>query len=228
MADNVLKSADAYLKSQKSLTMKAETMFDIVTDDGQVITYTMQLDLSVERPNKLYAKRVGAIRNQEIFYNGSKLVLHSLKHNVYAMEQVPPTIDEMMDYSMAQFGMQAPGSDLLYSDLYDGMLSDAVSGAYLGKVMVEGVECHHLAYRGNTVDFQLWIEAGKEAKPKRYMIVSKLMTAAPRYIININTLEPAQFSKEKFEFSPSADVKRIGFLTEEEIGQRKQAVKESK
>ncbi len=227
IADKVLRSADAYLKSQKSLAMKAETQLDIVTDEGQIVTYTTQIDLSLERPNKLYAKRVGVIRNQEFFYNGSELVLHSLNHNVYAMKQVPPTIDQMMDFTKGQLGLQAPGSDLLYSDLYEGMMSGAVSGAYLGRVVVDGVECHHLAYRGDEVDFQLWIEARNEAKPKRFMIVSNLMTAAPRFMMNVTSLEPAEFTKETFEFTPPAGERRIRFLREEGE-QLKEAVKESK
>ncbi len=229
MADKVLRSADAYLKSQKSLAVKAETLRDIVTDDGQIITFTTQIELSLERPNKMYAKRVGVIRNQEIFYNGSQLVLHSLNHNVFAMkQQVPPTIGQMMDFATAQLGLQVPGSDLLYKDLYDGMMSGAVSGLYLGKVVVDDVECHHLAYRGDELDFQLWIEAGNEAKPKRFMIVSKLMAAAPRYMINIASMEHAEFTNETFDFTPQVGEKRIRFLTEEEIEQVKEAVKESK
>jgi len=228
MADQVLWSADVYLKSLKSFALQAETLRDIVTDDGQIITFTTHLDLSIERPNKLYVKRVGVIRNQEILYNGSTLVLHSLQHNVYAMAQVPSTIGEMMDLATEQFGLQVPGGDLLRSDLYDGMMSGAVSGVYLGKVVVDGVECHHLAYRGDEVDFQLWIEAGDEAKPKRFMIVSKGMTDEPRYMVNITSLAPAEFTRETFEFTPSAGEKRIRFLTEEETRQVKEAVKEAK
>jgi hypothetical protein len=227
-ADKILRSADAYIKAQQSLKMEAETMLDIVSEDGQIVTYTTRIDVSVARPDKLYAKRVGVIRNQEIFYNGKELVLHSLKHNVYAKEEVQATIGGMLDFATTRLGLQAPGRDLLYFDLYDGMMSAAVSGTYLGKVKIDDVECHHLAYRCNEVDFQFWIEAGKEAKPKRYMIISKLLPSAPRYMINIKSLEPAKFSNKTFEFSPSTEDKQIHFLTEEEIAQLKQAVKEAK
>jgi hypothetical protein len=171
-ADKVLKSMDAYLKAEKSLAMTGETLLDIVSDDGQVITYTTQVELSVKRPDKLYARRTGLIRNQEIFYNGKDLVLHSLQYKVYAKKKVPPTISEMLTFATARLGLQAPGGDLLYNDVYDGMMSDAVSSAYLGTVLVDGVECHHLAYRGENVDFQLWIETGDAPKPKRYMIIT--------------------------------------------------------
>ncbi len=228
IADEVLKSMDAYLKSQKSLSLKAESLLDIVTEDGQILTFTTQLDVSLKRPDKLYAKRVGIIRNQEIFYNGSKLLLHSLQHNVYAEAEVPSTIGTMMDFATSKLGLVAPGSDLFYDDLYDGMMSDAVSSVYLGKVMIDGVECHHLAYRGGTVDFQLWIEAGAEAKPKRYMIVSKEMPGAPRYTINMTSLVPAEFTPEKFEFTPAPEEKRIQFHTEENTMQVNKAKEEPK
>lgn len=227
-ADKVLKSLDAYLKTQKSLDMKAETLLDVVTDDGQIITYTTQVEISLQRPNKLYARRVGLIRNQEIFYNGSELVLRSLQHNVYAKAEVPPTITEMLDVATTQLGLQSAGNDLLYNDLYDGLMSNAVSGAYLGTVMVDGVECHHLAYRGVSEDFQLWVETGDAAKPKRYMIISKEMPGAPRYLLTIKSLEPKEFSDKTFEFTPADGEKRIQFLTDAQVEQVKKAFKEPK
>lgn len=228
MADKVLKSLDEYQKSQKSLSIKAETLLDIVTEDGQILTFTTQLDVSLKRPDKLYTKRVGILRNQELFYDGSKLVLHSLQHNVYADAEVPSTIGTMMDFATSKLGLVAPGSDLLYDDLYDGMMADATSSVYLGKVEVDGVECHHLAFRGKTVDFQLWIEAGAEAKPKRYMIVSKEMPGMPRYLMNITSIEPAEFASETFDFTPAPEDKRIQFLPEEESMQVNKAKEEPK
>jgi len=227
-ADKVLKSVDAYLKAEKSLAMQGETLLDIVTDDGQVITYTTQVEISLKRPDKLYAKRIGIMRNQEIFYNGSELILNSLQHNVYAKAEVPPTIDQMLDSATTQLGLQAAGNDLLYSDLYDGMMSNAVSGAYLGTVMIDEVECHHLAYRGKNADFQLWVETGDDPKPKRYMIISKNMPEAPRYLLNITSLEPKEFSDTTFDFTPSAEKKRIQFFTAEQVEQLKKTLKEPK
>ena len=227
-ADEVLRSADEYLRNQDSIEIDAESLRDIVTVDGEVITYTTHTNLSIRRPDKLYAKRTGAIRNQEIFYDGKELVIHSLNHNVYAAVEMPPTINEMLDYSIKEFNLRAPASDLLYSDLYNGLMSQATSGSYMGTVLVEGVECHHLAYRTEEADFQLWIETGTEAKPKRYMIISKLMEAAPRYIFTIASLEAATFPDSTFDFDPDEGEHRITLLSKKKIEQLKQADKESK
>ena len=228
-ADQVLKDTQAYMSSLKEMKLHVEGMLDVVSPEEEVFTYTTQVDIAMKRPDKMYVKRVGVMRNQEIFYNGSELVLHSLQHKVYAKaDNVPDTIDKMMDYAMAELGLQSPGSDLLYNDMYNGLMSSAVSGAYLGTVIVDGVECHHLAYRGENVDFQLWVEAGEQAKPKRFMIVSKKLPQAPRYQLMVKSLEPATLSDTMFTFVPSGDEKRIRFLTEQEIKQLKKAVKESK
>ena len=227
-ADEVLRSMDTYLRNQDSIKIDAESLLDIVTDQGEVITYTRQNKLSIRKPDKMYAKRTGALRNQEFFYNGKELALHSIKHNVYAVENMPPTINEMLDFSTKNFNLRAPGSDFLYSDIYNGMMSAATSGSYMGKVLVDGVECHHLAYRTEKADFQLWIQTGKEAKPKRYMIISKLRDAAPRYIFTIASMEAATFPDATFEFDPGEGEHRITLLSQEEIEQLKQADKESK
>jgi hypothetical protein len=226
-ADEILHSMAAYMKEQKGLRVEAEALLDIVTDDNEIITYTTRVNLAVQRPNKMYARRVGDLRNQEFFYNGSEVVLHSLRFKVYASAKAPGTIGEMLDYSMENLGVQAPGGDLLYKDLYEGMMQQAVASRYLGTTAVNGIECHHLAYRGNEVDFQLWVETGDKPRPRRYMIISKLMPSAPRYILTINSMEPEVFSDDMFTFTPSPEDKKIRFLTAGEIEKLKQAVKEA-
>ena len=93
------------------------------------------------------------------------------------------------------------------------LLEDVISGFYVGLGVVDGVRCHHLAFRGNEVDWQIWIEEGGKPLPKRFIITSKWMTGAPQSIVTLKNwnLSP-RLKDEHFDFSPSKDMEKIDFI----------------
>ncbi len=231
-ADKILRDMSNYLKAQKQLTIKAETSYESIMDSGEKLTFFNQVEISIKRPNKLYSHRIGMIRNQEIFYNGKTLTLFSLNNRLYAVASVPSNLDEMLEFATEKLNLVAPGSDLLYSDVYEGLMSDVISGSYIGQNIVNGRLCHHLAYRGGEVDWQIWIQAQGDPIPRKYVITSKWLTGAPEYTLTINYWDSSsKIPDEKFQFDPPKDAKRINFLTPEQIKaltkKAKKAVKEN-
>jgi len=217
-ADQVLRQMCDYLKAQKHIIARAETSYESILDSGQKLTYMNQVMIYLKRPDRLYIHRTGMIRNQDIFYNGKTLTLYSRNKNVYASTEVPPTIDEMLDYATDVLNLPAPGSDLFYSDVYEGLTSDVYSGTYVGKNRINGVLCHHIAFRAGDVDWQLWIEAGDEPIPRKYIITSKWITGAPEYSMTIREWDTKTIIPEsRFQFNPPKGANRIMFLTPEEI-----------
>ncbi len=39
---------------------------------------------------------------------------------------------------------------------------------------MNGIECHHLAFRAEKVDWQVWVQAGDTPLPMKYLIISKM------------------------------------------------------
>jgi hypothetical protein len=66
-----------------------------------------------------------------------------------------------------------PGADLLLSNVYDGLMADVVDAKDLGSGMIGGIECDHLAFRTEDVDWQIWIAQGDRPYPCRYVITTK-------------------------------------------------------
>ena len=54
-----------------------------------------------------------------------------------------------------------------------------MSVAYIGRGVVDGVEYEHLAARNLDTDWQIWIELGERPVPRKYVITSKTVAAAP-------------------------------------------------
>ncbi len=217
-ADKILRQMCEYLKTEKHVIVRAETSYESILDSGQKLTYVNQVQIYLKRPDRLYIHRTGMIRNQDVFYNGKTLTLYSRNKNVYASTKAPPTIDEMLDYATEVLNLSAPGSDLFYSDAYQGLTSDVYAGIYVGKNRVNGALCHHLAFRAGDVDWQLWIETGDRPVPRKYIITSKWITGAPEYSMTIYDWDTkTDIPESRFQFNPPEGASRIMFLTPEEI-----------
>jgi hypothetical protein len=71
-----------------------------------------------------------------------------------------------LDQTAEKFGMALPGTDLLSTSAYDVLTSDVISGAHIGRGIIGGIECEHLAFRGNVTDWQIWIQRGDQPLPR--------------------------------------------------------------
>ena len=168
----------------------------------------------MKRPGNLYVHRKGTIRDQEFFIHEGSLTLYSRNINMFATTKVPKTISDALDYATDELGINAPGSDLFVDNIYSALTADVTSGIYLGKTELNGIKCHHVAFRSSEVDWQMWIEDGKYPVPRRYIITSKWLTGAPEYIIDILKFDPdEEIPDSTFIFSPPKGAERIAFMT---------------
>jgi hypothetical protein len=78
---------------------------------------------------------------------------------------------------------------------------------------VHGVKCHHLAFRGEEADWQIWIEAGDTPLPRKFVITSKWITAAPQFTTVMTKWDAAsQLADDLFKFVPPKEAEKIDFL----------------
>jgi hypothetical protein len=88
-----------------------------------------------------------------------------------------------------------------------------ISGAYIDLSVVDRIRCHHLAFRGNQVDWQIWIEDSDRPLPRKYIVTSKWMTGAPQFTVATKgwNLSP-KIKEDMFTFVPPKDAKKIDFI----------------
>ena len=186
-ADQTLRKMSDYLAQLQQFKIQTENILEIVLTSGQKIQYVNQVDIAIERPNKLRVGREGEVYDQEFFYDGKTLTQYSKGSNYYASIEVPPTLDGALTFAMNTLNIDAPGADLIYSSSYNTLMENVISGFYVGMSIVDGVNCHHLAYRDSDVDWQIWIEEGDKPLPKKFVITTKWLTGAPQYTISIKS-----------------------------------------
>jgi hypothetical protein len=86
---------------------------------------------------------------------------------------------------------------------------------YVESTQIRGQAAHHIAGRGDSVDFQLWIAEGTRPLPLRIVITYKLEQAQPRFEADISdwNIGP-KFSGSTFQLALPADARKIPFAVQ--------------
>lgn len=221
-ADKVLRSMATFLGSLSSFSMKASIENELVTDEGQKLQLSSSAEIAIKRPGKMYVTRKGMFADIEMIYDAKTFTFLDKKKNLYIQRQALGTVDDAIRLVEFETGLYAPGADLLFADSYPILKSGVTRGDYMGITTFNGIEAHHLAFRENNVDWQLWVKVGNEPLPLKYVITSKWITAAPQFSVRFYDWKTkAQIPDSQFEFSMPAGARRIDAISFNEIGEMK-------
>lgn len=213
-AEKLLKSATTFLAGQKRLSVDTRSTIEVVLDSGQKIQFDNAARMTLQRPNKFRAERVGDLVNQVFYYDGKSFTLHNPDDGFYATVAAPPTIEETMDFARDSLDIVAPAGDFLYSNAFDILMQGATSGFIVGKAVIEGVRCDHLAFRNADVDFQVWIQEGNRPLPRKLVITSRDVAGAPQFEVRMTKWDLApKIAPQLFDFTAPKKARRIDFVT---------------
>ncbi len=212
-AARIMKRMTEYVGSLQTFGLVTESTMEVVLVNGQKIQFDSGTRLTVQRPNKLRADRIGDVISQSLYYDGGQLTLLSPDEGYYATVPAPGTIDAMLDFARDSLDVIAPAGDLLMKDSYARLMMDVTSGFVVGKSIVGGVRCDHLAFRSADVDWQIWIEDGARPLPRKYIITTLDVPGSPQFDVQMNNWTTApDVSTKQFEFAPPPGVTRIEFM----------------
>ena len=212
-AEKLLKASTAFLAAQKRFSVETWNTIEVVLTSGQKLQFGTAATASVQRPNKLRADRKGDLVDQIFLYDGKSLTLYNPGQKVYATVAAPGTLDQMIDFAQTKLDIVAPGSDLLLANAYEVLMQNVTSGFVVGKGVVDGVRCDHLAFRGAGVDWQIWLQEGKQPLPRKWVITTTDLAAAPQFTVVMTkwNLAPT-FTDSTFAFAPAKGAQKIDFL----------------
>jgi hypothetical protein len=109
----LLRKSTDYVSGLKQLRIDTDATLELVYPNGQKLQYGQHVVITVQRPNKVRADRVGEVINQTFYYDGKSLTLSLPDDHYYATEAAPPTIDGMLNFARDELSVIAPGSDLI-------------------------------------------------------------------------------------------------------------------
>ena len=218
-SDKILKSMSSYMASLSAFTVNIEIANEIITTQGQKLQLNDSTKLIVKRPEKLNVKRQGLV-GMELTFDSQTLTIYSKEKNAYFQSNEPKTVDDVIDAVRTDIGLDIAGADLIYADPYPDLASGVTSSSYLGTAYVDGIECHHLAFREDKFDWQLWVKADNEPLPMKYVITTRMMVGAPQYSVRYrdwNTLP--KIDDNQFKFSAPAGASKRDIFLVDEMGQ---------
>jgi hypothetical protein len=212
-ADELVRQMSDLLARSSSFALEAEEMYDEVPEQSPRQQLTSLRHVAMRRPNRLVGDATGDALNRSFWYDGKTFSALDKEQYVWASGAVPPTVDQALDWVFEQTGTVIPLADLLYSDSYTRLMGDVQRGAYLGIHEAAGVPCHHLSFEQATIDWQIWIDAGREPLPRKLVITYKTEDEVPQYAVTIRKWNlQAQLPDALFAFSPPEGATRIDVL----------------
>ena len=218
-ADRILRSMSTYLGNLSAFSVKGDLSHEIVNLEGQKLLGSSSGIIIVDRPGNLYAHRQGPLADMEIIFDGKTLTLNEKNRNVYTSIDGSGTIDDAFR-AISYRGLDAPAADLLYADSYAGLITDVTKGAYFGTAYVHGKECHHLAFRADKVDWQIWVQTGDTPLPMKYVITSKWVTGAPQYVVQFRDWNTKpQIEAGQFTFTIPEGARNLETILVDEMGE---------
>ena len=179
-AEQILESMAAQLKSLKSFSVHMEKTFDDMMVDGAKIQFAGAVDLSVRKPDGIHMFYGDDLSAKELWYDGKTFTLHDHLKKVYMSVDAKPTMREALTELREEYGIVLPLMALLRGKPAEDYGAGVTVRRYLGIHDVEGIPCHHLLFRGDEVDWQLWIEDGDMPLLRKVAVTYKLLEGSPQ------------------------------------------------
>ncbi|MBM6580804.1 DUF2092 domain-containing protein [Microvirga sp. BT689] len=184
-AETILKAMADYVSRQENLSLKYDADVEVVTPAVEKIQFSASGDITLNRPNKFRVSRIGGYADVELISDGSNVTVYDRGGNRFAQVPAAGTFDEVVDRLRTEAPLELPGADLLLAKPYEELMAGVLEAKHVGRGVVEGVECEHLAFRNLDTDWQIWVEVGDRPVPRKYVITSKAVGSAPQYTLRL-------------------------------------------
>ncbi len=210
----LMKQMSQYTGALERFRITVDTSQDEM-DGGQLVQVSETKTIAVQRPNHVVCEVQGDGVHRRTWFDGKVLTMCDLLQKVHASRELPGSIAEMLDRAERKLGHSLPMADLLRPDIYAAMMARVVSGRYLGLHRVSDKRCHHLAFRQDEIDWQIWIDEGDKPLARKLVITYKLEPGNPQYTALIRswdtdlTLAPEVFRPEIPAGSEQIDIRPV-------------------
>jgi hypothetical protein len=202
-AAQTLKAALDRIAGAPSFTYRAEVTSDTPLPTGQKIQLSGTLEVAVRRPDGFWSSFDGEQRTSRIWYDGKTLTLLNNGKNVYACWPAPGRLDDLFAAMKDELGFTPPLSRLLRESVSTTALAKAKSGFTVGRSVIGGVPCRHLAFQGQKTDWQFWVSEDGDPVLKRIVITHKEEASAPQFTATFQAWDFApRLTDATFRFTP--------------------------
>ncbi len=211
-AEEILTIMSDLLAGAKQFTVHNDQTSDEFALSGELVELSSSVDLAVRRPGEAHAVLHGDLRPMRYWIGGGQVAVMDVSRWTYAIAPAPAELDAAIDQIWERYGLKIPLADFISNNPYENLTRNVESGTYVGLHEIDGVPCHHLAFRQSDIDWQIWIEDGLLPVPRKLLIVYKNEPAAPRYTARLSAWDlSADLGDTIFEFEPPEGAEQVEF-----------------
>ena len=199
----------SYLRTLKTFQVEAATTRDSVSDDGQLITRGTTVNYVVQMPNKLLADLSSDRSERQFVYDGKTFTMLARRVGFYATIPAPPTVRELDDLLGQKYDIELPLADLFRWGSPTWSPAAITRATDIGPAEMLGTTCEQYAFRGDGVDWQIWIQLGDYPLPRKLVITTTTDEARPRYSATFTWNLAPSVNDAAFTFTPPKGATRI-------------------
>jgi hypothetical protein len=209
----IIRQSCDFLKKQPQFSFKAEVTNDRVFFHGKKLQFSQEVTASFRRPDKLRVEGDGDLESKLLIFDGKTLTLYDKYVNHYADLKVAGDIDAALDKAFKDYGLRVGLAELGSTKLCNRALKDKTHALYVGRHVVRGVSCHHLAFDRKNIQYQVWVEAGDKPVIRKIVVTRKMIPGSPQWTAYLSDWNFAPtFADNLFTFTPPAGALKIKFL----------------
>jgi hypothetical protein len=208
-AEKVLRDACQYLGESRSFIVSGEIWRERMMETGQKVEFTRTIDFHVRKPDSLHAEVRSRFSDRGFWYDGKSFVVLDRKRNFFSSADIHGHLDSALDRAHDEFGIDLPLMDLAVAEPYVNFTAKVQKGSYLGINPVLGVDCHHLAFTQENIDWQVWISEGPQPLIRKIVLTHKLESGAPEFTAVLTHWDfSTRIADSDFQFeAPSGSLK---------------------
>jgi len=209
----IIQRSCEFLKNQPQFSFKAEVATDQVYHGGKKLQFGMEVAAFFQRPNHLRLDGDGDLESKQLIFDGKTLTLYDKYKNHYASIDVAGDIDAALDKAFKEYGLRVGLAELGSARLCNRALENMGHALYVGRHVVRGVSCHHLAFDRKDRHYQLWIEVGAKPVLRKIVVTRKKVPGSPQWTAYLSDWNFAPtFADNLFTFEPPAGAQKIKFM----------------
>lgn len=209
-AEELVRAMSDLLVGVQSFALEAEEVYDEVPEHTPRTQLSNLRRVALRRPDRLVGDATGDAVNRTVWFDSGDFAVLDKEQFTYVTMSAPVPLDDALDAIFEQTGIVVPLADFVYSDVYVRLMAGVQRGIYLGIHDVGGIPSHHLSFEQETIDWQLWIDAGEQPLPRKLVIAYKTEDEVPQYAVTIRSWNlDAEVPDELFRFEPPEGAERI-------------------
>ncbi len=183
----------------------------VITDEysgnGEKETLRHNVSVKLERPGKLRVDVKGDTRDRSNYFNNGQFTMVDHNFGYYGQLKVPKTIDGALDFIVNKYGIHAPLTSLLYSNMKKRATFSKSKN--FGVMDVVGVPCDYVAFRTKGFDVHVWVTTGDKPLVKAYSIIETAGDKSTRINTSIVWKDATSIKASDFVFTAPKGVTKI-------------------